>query len=70
MPDIADEGRMREELFLNLALDKQRRKTKPSGKKSRRNCVDCGEIIPRARKLAVPGVERCVECQGDYERQG
>jgi phage/conjugal plasmid C-4 type zinc finger TraR family protein len=30
-------------------------------------CIDCGEEIPEARRLAVPGCTRCVECQADFE---
>jgi phage/conjugal plasmid C-4 type zinc finger TraR family protein len=31
-------------------------------------CEDCGEPIPEARRKAVPGCKRCVECQQEYER--
>lgn len=27
------------------------------------HCVSCGEEIPPARRQALPGVRRCVECQ-------
>lgn len=30
-------------------------------------CVDCGEPIPERRRLAVPGVQTCVDCQGRRE---
>ncbi len=26
-------------------------------------CVECGELIPEARREAVPGVSTCVACQ-------
>lgn len=26
-------------------------------------CMGCGEDIPEKRRLAVPGVRRCLECQ-------
>lgn len=26
-------------------------------------CIDCGDPIPKARRKAVPGVQRCVPCQ-------
>lgn len=32
------------------------------------DCTDCGELIPRARRLAVPGAVRCISCQQRYER--
>ena len=30
---------------------------------SRFLCESCGETIPEARRIAVPGVELCVTCQ-------
>jgi phage/conjugal plasmid C-4 type zinc finger TraR family protein len=30
-------------------------------------CVDCEEIIPEARREALPGCERCIDCQTDFE---
>jgi len=31
-------------------------------------CVECGEPIPDERRVAVPGVTLCVECQEEAER--
>lgn len=31
-------------------------------------CDACGEDIPLARRLAVPGVTRCIYCQSKSER--
>ena len=30
---------------------------------SLKSCEDCGEDIPQARREALPGVRRCVQCQ-------
>lgn len=30
-------------------------------------CDNCGDDIPEARRLAVPGCRLCVECQGLQE---
>lgn len=30
-------------------------------------CEECGASIPEARRRAVPGVTRCVDCQGAAE---
>ncbi|MDR7024826.1 TraR/DksA C4-type zinc finger protein [Pseudomonas peli] len=30
-------------------------------------CDDCGVPIPQARRLAVPGCQFCVDCQGYRE---
>ncbi len=34
---------------------------------SAEDCESCGEVIPQARRLAVPGGQHCVECQGRRE---
>ncbi len=33
-------------------------------------CIECDRSIPEARLKASPGAIRCIECQGEYERQG
>ena len=47
---------------------------------SAKNCNECGQMIPEARRLAIPGVRLCVTCQeavdladrpgGGYNRRG
>ena len=32
-------------------------------------CVDCGEPIAPARLMAYPTAQRCVTCQGAYEKK-
>ncbi len=27
------------------------------------HCVECGDAIPKARRLALPGARTCVQCQ-------
>jgi phage/conjugal plasmid C-4 type zinc finger TraR family protein len=34
---------------------------------SNTHCEDCGEPIPEPRRLALPGVRRCVACQSALE---
>ena len=31
------------------------------------HCVECGNMIPEARRKAIPGVCLCVKCQSDFE---
>ena len=33
------------------------------------HCEECGEPIPEARRAAVPGVRRCVDCQEASDQQ-
>jgi len=37
--------------------------------KGEENCIDCGEEIDPARREAIPGAIRCVECQAGKERR-
>ena len=37
---------------------------------SAKDCCDCGELIPEARRQAVIGVQRCVDCQIIIEERG
>lgn len=47
----------------DLALLQYRQAHPPPRHPSREECDECGAAIPQARRLAVPGVELCVECQ-------
>ena len=31
------------------------------------NCEECGEVIPQARRIAVPGVRLCIDCQNEID---
>ncbi|KAA9134174.1 DksA/TraR family C4-type zinc finger protein [Marinihelvus fidelis] len=35
---------------------------------SRRECEECGEAIPEARRQALPGVRLCVACQAEQDK--
>ncbi|MFK1433009.1 TraR/DksA C4-type zinc finger protein [Pseudomonas aeruginosa] len=35
---------------------------------SAHECRECGDVIPHARREAVPGCVRCIECAGYHER--
>lgn len=32
------------------------------------SCLDCGVLIPEARRKALPGVVCCVECQSERDK--
>ena len=32
------------------------------------HCQECGEEIPKARRLAMPGARLCVSCQSGHDR--
>jgi len=33
------------------------------------HCEECGDKIPEARRTAIPGVQFCVSCQSEFEKQ-
>ncbi len=57
-------------LFSNQnAVDAVRRRlAAQSQQASAEECEECGDTIPKARRLAIPGVQMCVECQSRSER--
>lgn len=40
----------------------------PKGE-SLRECEECGEAIPESRRLALPGVRLCLECQVERDKE-
>lgn len=70
--DVFDRATLREEAMREEALQNQCRRAGLAGKTVRdsaRRCRMCGESIPPARRKSVPGVQTCVECQRDAERE-
>lgn len=63
MSDIIDIAQQREAEFLAEALTKHRITDAPSHS----HCIDCGEAIPEARRMALRGVKRCIACQTEHE---
>lgn len=37
--------------------------------KSLTHCMECGNMIPDARRKAMPGVRLCIDCQSEVEAQ-
>ena len=60
MADAADRAQILETQEREAAL-KQQRLTEARGE-SAKECVECDEPIPKPRRLAIPGVQICVEC--------
>ena len=48
----------REEILLNSKITNRVRYTGVSAKE----CTECGDEIPEARRKALPGITKCVEC--------
>ncbi len=69
MTDIFDRAQERELEMRQDALAEQARRVQPAAGDSALVCTMCDGKIPEGRRLAVPGVQTCVECQRDIERR-
>lgn len=65
-----DKGLHAEQFDTELALLQHRqRHTVDPDAVSAQWCEQCGNEIPAARRLALPGVESCIECAREAERK-
>ncbi len=62
MATIDDLASDNEERFRDAALREFRLLHPPATRESAAFCIDCGDPIPERRRLAVPGVIRCITC--------
>lgn len=63
MSDVIDKANDQADYLLECALA-ARQKLAPAYTVSAEYCDDCGVAIPGARRVAVPGCQTCVDCQG------
>jgi phage/conjugal plasmid C-4 type zinc finger TraR family protein len=64
----AGDGAVQQQIDDSIAdAIKRARAQLPAGP-SLSHCEECGEVIPEARRQAVPGVRLCVECQAEADR--
>ena len=54
---------------LNAVAGVRRKLEEQAARPSAEECEECGDEIPEARRLAVPGVQFCVFCQEKHERK-
>ena len=64
-PDGAEQAQIDANLDDALAAARQ---NMPSGERAR-ECAECGEPIPAARRRALPGVQLCIACQEEADKQ-
>ena len=72
MTDFFDEAQALEQRIRDAELLAQTRRAGLAGKTgadSATKCIDCDALIPKARRWAVPGCQRCVECASVQERK-
>ncbi len=69
MSDLFDRAQDREQELRDDALAEHfRRSEKRHVDASAERCAVCGVLIPERRRLAVPGVQTCIDCQQAVER--
>ncbi|WP_039918739.1 TraR/DksA family transcriptional regulator [Cellvibrio mixtus] len=60
MADVADiASDIEQERIARILNNRPQNNTQPSAT----DCGECGDPIPEARRLALPGVSTCVHCQ-------
>ncbi|HGT4384672.1 TPA: TraR/DksA C4-type zinc finger protein [Neisseria meningitidis] len=67
MTDIIDQACALEERMRDYWL--ARHQEQAADAPSAQECEECGEIIPEARRLAVPGCRLCIECRREEEQR-
>jgi phage/conjugal plasmid C-4 type zinc finger TraR family protein len=66
---FAKDGAVQDQIDASVedAVNRARSKL-PSGP-GRRECEECGDAIPTARRQAMPGVRLCIACQEAMDRE-
>ncbi|EAS1759763.1 TraR/DksA family transcriptional regulator [Salmonella enterica] len=67
MADEIDRDQEFNERQLEAAIARSRSSAK--SQPSLYHCRQCGDEIPEKRRLLLPGVSLCIDCQMDNERQ-
>lgn len=64
----ARDGAVNEQIEASIAdeLARMRATRRPDGD-SLTHCADCEEEIPEARRVALPGVKLCIDCQQERD---
>lgn len=57
------DGAVQEQIDASVEEAVTRARNAMAGGASLTECEECGAAIPEARRVAVPGVRRCVPCQ-------
>lgn len=64
----AKDGAVSEQIEASISdeLARLKQRKTPQGE-SLKYCAECDEEIPEARRLALPGVKLCIDCQQDRD---
>lgn len=64
----AQDGAVQDQIDATVESEVGRARSRLARGESLAACEDCGEPIPEARRRAVPGVRRCVQCQVEVDQ--
>ena len=65
----AREGAVQEQIDDTVTDSVRRAQSRLPQGESATSCEQCGEPIPEARRAALPGVRRCIDCQQQHDQQ-
>ena len=63
------DGAVQDQIDASVEDAVKRARSELSSGESLHECEECGAAIPEARRKAVPGSRRCIECQQTMESQ-
>lgn len=64
-----NDGAVQEQIDNSIEDAIQRARSQLPRGESRRDCEECGAPIPQARRDAVPGVQLCIVCQSEHDKE-
>ena len=64
----AKDGAVQDQIDASVDDAVARAKTRLPKGESARYCEECGEPIPEPRRSAIPGVQLCIDCQTEIEK--
>lgn len=63
----ARDGAVQEQIDASVEDAVERARGRLSRGPALTHCEECGDAIPAARREAVPGVRRCIDCQAELD---
>jgi len=62
------DGSVQEQIDASLEDEIERVRSQLAGGESATRCEECDAPIPEARRMAIPGVRLCIDCQAATEK--
>jgi phage/conjugal plasmid C-4 type zinc finger TraR family protein len=63
------DGAVQDQIDATVESEVARARSRLGAGEGLRECEDCGDPIPEARRRAVPGVRRCRDCQAETDQR-